>query len=249
MNFRIRKKIAYLFKSRHRKGHGIHSPFLFRLITTVIENKGSFTAYPLLKAASDNVGSMLKILDMKDYLQLPDKSFRSSMRTVKNLHLLPCRFDRLLFRLVNEFRPDGIAYCGSTFGVTLMALALADKRIRLMASVENDHYRTFCRRLVEVYEQENIVLVEEGITEAADFTVIQFPLDPCQCERMVTKVMDQPVCDRVVVLCGIHASSEMEAVWENCKSYEAVRLSLDLFELGICICRKGLQKEDFVLRF
>ena len=55
MKYCTRKWIAYLFTARHREGHGIHSPFLFRLITEVIENKGNFSAWPMLAAAEENV--------------------------------------------------------------------------------------------------------------------------------------------------------------------------------------------------
>jgi hypothetical protein len=133
--------------------------------------------------------------------------------------------------------------------VTLLALALADRRIKLDAQVENDHYRSFCRRLAEVYEVENINLTGSGNVAASDFIVVQNPLDPEGCDTITSKILDQPGYGGVVVLCGIHASEKMEDVWTRHKSNLTVRVSLDLFEVGIFICKKGLQKEDFVLRF
>ncbi len=249
MKYLTRKKIIYFFKARHRKGHGIHSPFLFRLITKVMENKGNFSAYPLLKVAEENVRNTLRILDMESYHQEGIAENGLSFKDIKNLHLLPVRFDRLLFRLVNDFSPKDIAFYGSTFGITLLALALADRRIKLKAQVENDHYRSFCRRLVEVYEVDNVQLTGFGSVIASDFIVVQNPLDPDYCDRVLIQILAQPDYNGVIILCGIHKSEEMEAVWSRYKNDQVIRLSLDLFEIGIFICKKGLQKEDFVVRF
>jgi hypothetical protein len=249
MNYRTRKYIKYLFNSGHRKGHGIHSPFLFRLITEVIENKGFYSAYPLLTAAEKNVRDMLRMLDAETYQQLYDVKPGLDSSSTKKLHMLPVKFNRLLFRLVNDFRPKTISFFGSTFGVTLLAIALADRRIQLKAQVENSHYRSFCMRLMEVYEIGNISL--KGFTDviAQDFVVVQHPLNPENCRSILSQILDKPSYHGVIVLCGIHSSAEMEAVWTKFKSVETVRISMDLFEIGILICKKGLQKEDFVLRF
>lgn len=249
MKYRMRKKITYFFKARHRKGHGIHSPFLFRLITQVMENRGHFSAYPLLKAVEENVRNTLRILDMESYHQDGLAEFGLNFTDIKKIHLLPVRFDQLLFRLVNDFRPKEIAFYGSTFGVTLLALALADRRIILKAQVENDHYRSFCRRLIEVYEVDNIQLAVTGSVVASDFIVVQNPLDPSYCDRILEQILNEPTYNGVVVLCGIHTSAKMEVVWLRYKIDPTVRISLDLFEMGIFICKKGLQKEDFVVRF
>ena len=249
MSYRFAKKISYLLKSRHRRGHGIHSPFLFRLITEVIENKGSFSAYPVLTSARENVGDMLRILDMNSFQKEDDSQERHRSIHFKRLHLLPDRFDRLLLRLVNEFRPQRISFYGSTFGVSVLALALADSRIRVQAQVENSHYRSFCRRLVEVYEIGNVDLMGAGKVVASDFVVVQYPLNPVDCGRIIGEILAVDNYEGVVVLCGIHFSPAMQEEWlRQCQS-TVVRVSLDLFDIGILICMKGLQKEDFVLRF
>ncbi|MCX6220667.1 MAG: hypothetical protein NTZ69_06735 [Bacteroidia bacterium] len=248
MRYCTQKKLAYLFKARHRKGHGIHSPFLFRLITEVIENKGNFSVWPMLAAAEENVRNMLRMVDTVTYQKLYETGKGSDCKVIKKLHLLPGKFDRLIFRLVNEFQPGSLSFYGSTFGVTLMAMALADRRIRLQARVENDRYRSFCRQLIEVYNVENIDLSGAGNVIASDFVVVQNPLDPDECSRVLGQIVAKPY-DGVIILCGIHASALMEEVWKRYQKEPQVRISLDLFEIGIFICKKGLQKEDFVLRF
>jgi hypothetical protein len=118
-----------------------------------------------------------------------------------------------------------------------------------VAQINNDHFRSFCRRLADVYEVENIQLTETGMAGEAEFVVIQHPLDPGYCDKILMSVFKMPDYQGVVILCGIHTSPEMEALWTSYKNNTAIRVTLDLLDIGIFICRRELQKEDFVLRF
>jgi hypothetical protein len=52
-----------------------------------------------------------------------------------------------------------------------------------------------------------------------------------------------------VIIRGIHESNRMESIWKDLIKNSRVRVSLDLFEIGIAIFSEKLQKEDFVLKF
>ena len=249
MRYVTKRRWNYLFNARHRKGHGIHSPFLFQLITEVIESKEPFSVYPLLEDAAVNVRNMIRILNVESYQPLHPTAKCDRPADECLLHLLPVRFDRLLFRLVNEFQPRSTSFYGSTFGTTLLALALADMGSKLTARVENDHYRSFCRRLLEVYEVQNIDLIGAVSVGRSDLVVLLNPTDPENCDNLLTHILSDEDFRGVAVLCGLHTSPEMEEVWDRHKSNSVVRVALDLFEMGIFICREGLQKEEFVLRF
>ena len=246
MKYCTRKWIAYLFTARHREGHGIHSPFLFRLITEVIENKGNFSAWPMLAAAEENVRNTLRMVDnasIKTYKTVKG----SDCNVIKKLHLLPGKFDRLIFRLVNEFQPRSLSFYGSTFGVTLMAMALADRRTRLVAQVENDHYRSFCRRLIEVYDIGNIDLAGVGNVAASDFVVVQNPLNPDECSRVLAQI-----CTTIgVYFVGIHICrngsdgkvsktavqfSHLFVDFHRKKAAELLRFNFILSNISLIIC-------------
>jgi hypothetical protein len=100
-----------------------------------------------------------------------------------------------------------------------------------------------------VYEVENIRISETSTVDTSDFIVIQHPLDPAYCDRILSTILGHPGFEGVIILCGLYSSATMEAVWSAYKKNTIVSISLDLFEIGIFICRNGLQKEDFVLRF
>ena len=70
-----------------------------------MENRGYFSAYPLLKAVQENVKNTLRILDMESYHQEGLAEFGLNFTDIKKFHLLPVRFDRLLFGLLMTSDP------------------------------------------------------------------------------------------------------------------------------------------------
>lgn len=54
----------------------------------------------------------------------------------------------------------------------------------------------------------------------------------------------------ILIFDGIHDSKEMEASWETIKMHYDVKLTIDLYKLGIVFFRQEqLEKENFIIRF
>lgn len=54
----------------------------------------------------------------------------------------------------------------------------------------------------------------------------------------------------MIVLDDIHWSAEMEAAWETIKQHPQVRMSIDLFFIGIVFFREEFKvKQHFTIRF
>ena len=100
-----------------------------------------------------------------------------------------------------------------------------------------------------MYEVGNIHITETASLVFPDFIVLQDPLNPDYCDRILSQILVDPAYHGVIVVCGIHASARMEDVWMKHKKDPLIRVALDLFEIGIFVCRRGLQKEEFVVRF
>jgi hypothetical protein len=53
-----------------------------------------------------------------------------------------------------------------------------------------------------------------------------------------------------MIVQGIHSSAVMETAWERLKKNDQVRLTIDLFSIGILFCRKEQkEKEHFIIRY
>ena len=92
----MRRLIVPLYRRLFcRKGYGVHSPFVFDLITNVLEESRGYYAYARLHAAH----------------ALADPHDR-----------LPLRDSRWLFRLANRFHPRRLITVGSGGGLTPLSL-------------------------------------------------------------------------------------------------------------------------------
>ena len=226
MNFRNKKLIQYWLHAQYRKGHNIHSPFLFRLITTVIENDGFFSAYSSI-----------------------EKAAQICLEKGTNMHNdLNEKFGKLIFRLVNEFRPEKIIYIGKSNGFNIACLALADSRIPVEVSqpeVVDGKLDDIVRKL----KIKNITTTSSTTNHTGNFLMVDLKHADIALSQPDSLFWDSEEDRKVVLLTGIQESDETEKEWMRYKEDKRVKISLDLFELGICIIDPKFQKENFVLRF
>ncbi len=89
--YQLRYYWRYLFQTRHRHGHGVHSPFVFDLITEVIEERYPYACYWDIEAS------------------LGDETVPDSLSK---------KAARLLFRLLYYWRPDFMQAYGMDFAMT-----------------------------------------------------------------------------------------------------------------------------------
>ena len=55
--------------------------------------------------------------------------------------------------------------------------------------------------------------------------------------------------ETVFVFDDIHWSEEMEEAWNEIKNHSKVRVSVDLFRMGLIFFRKELSYENYVIKF
>ena len=253
MIFRLQSKLAYLIKARHRHGFGIHSPFLFRLISNVIEDKKPYPAYEIFRSERKKIKSRIKNTGNFSGADFEGKTIRgiwSKKKLYKRSELEP-RYGKLVFRLVNEFKPQSICFFGPTFGLNLLYLALSNKGVRI------DFFQSgnILRRISKISLEEAGILnvryfneEEEPIDLNHEFIFINSMLFPVIIKRLSDINNNLLSENRVMIIKGIHESKIMESVWNDMVRSKAVSVSLDLFEIGILLFDRKLQKEHFILK-
>lgn len=253
MKFRIIRRIIYLKRARHRRGHGIHSPFLFRLITEVVENRSKLPEYKIFRDLKENAMNILEeasepsLSVVYHQFDLPPANPHRLYRKVE----LPLRYAKVVFRLLREFKPSSVINYGPTLGANLALIATANKESQVYQYINNSAYQQISSDLLKYLTISNVCFFDDSSLpfDNAPFLIVNYPFDHAVSREVVRKRLKLHGDDDVMIIRGIHESKPMEAIWKETIASESVRVSLDLFEIGIALFRKGLQKENFIQRF
>lgn len=216
--------VRLVYKVRHHKGHGIHSPFVFKLITNVIEEKKLFYAYG----------------DIKDYL--------NNFRGVKDDG---DKVSRLLFRFVNFFKSKKILILGGGKGINTLYLTAASSDINcvcveqspLKAAIAKELYLNWPRSI----DQNSSVFPDLGGKQDCVFIDLRnYNTKIPELIAFLTKVTNE---NSFVVIRGLRTNSKNRLLWKSLIARDEVIVSLDLFHLGIVFFDKKYHKKNYKLSF
>ena len=194
------KYLQYYWVASNSKGHGIHSPFVFKFIQEILNGKSPLTAI------ENNTPAVKQILDQIE-------AAVSAPLTPKNKIVIA--------RLLKWLNP-------------IITLVTGDKKQFDADSAINTNAKIGSTQSVE----------------SIDFAFIGEGQDGATILQSVNRVMDKMHSNSWVILHGIHADSNMKTAWNTLKEHSNIRLSIDLFTIGILFCRKEQkEQEHFIIRY
>ena len=188
-----------------------------------------------------------------------NKSSRRKISSIAKNSLKPARQAQLLFRLINYFGYRNLLELGTSLGITSSYLAKTDSRAKLItlegcANTAGLAQKTFEKlninnaelmvgdfnqtlpQALEKFDKLDFIFFDGNHTKAA--TLGYF-------EHCLTKVHNETL----LVFDDIYLNCDMEAAWEEIKKHPQVRITLNLFHVGLVFFRKELSRQHFKLRF
>ena len=86
--------------------------------------------------------------------------------------------------------------------------------------------------------------------ESINFAFIGAGQDAATMLQSANKLIDKMHPNAWVILHQIHADADMETAWNILKKHSNIRLSIDLFTIGILFCRTAQkEQEHFIIRY
>lgn len=249
--------VKYFIKARHFRGDGVHSPFVFALIQSVFREKKPYYTYYIAERARKKLKKNQSSIFVTDF-----GTKKAASRKISNIakqSLKSKKYSQLLFRLVNYLKPNLILELGTSFGITTMYLAAVNSKSRCITiegcpetlsvaktifqknNINNieSHCANIDQKLPEVLHQlSSVDFVFFDANHQYDATVNYF----YQCLNKVNE-------KTVFVFDDIYWSKDMTKAWNEIKSHPQVRVSIDIFQMGIVFFNQELQKEHYILRF
>jgi predicted O-methyltransferase YrrM len=254
--YRIRSYSRYIRKSRHRKGYGIHSPFVFYVVRELLYEFNPYYAFKQIDAARR---ALLKDGRTVNTDTLGESSVNCRKRKkVKDLFRegsLPVKYGKFLFRLINYFEARSILELGTGIGFGTLFLALPDSRSSVTTIEGNRDISGIAKGVFEMVGITNVKVVNghfkellPGILEDRDRLDFVF-IDGDHCKESTLQYFEMclpKACNNsVFVFDDIHWSPGMEEAWQTIVDHPSVTVSLDLYRIGVVFFRKECQKQYY----
>lgn len=254
------KYISYYLSASSGKGHGVHSPFVFDFVRSVLMDK---TAYPDY-AAIESIRKAL--LNNNQVLSVEDKgagSIRTQERKLADIarsSLKSPKYAQLLYRVVKKYQPRTILELGTSFGLTSAYLSKANAAAKIITAEGSPAIAELARMNFSKLSLSNIELVEgdfkntlPGILERNPVIDMAF-IDGNHQEEPTCSYFEQILENvhqgSILVFDDIRWSRGMEAAWKRIREHPKVTLTIDLFFMSFVFFNPDFNHQQrFVIRF
>lgn len=259
--WRVTQYLLHLFYLRHRKGYGIHSPALFELVNRVIFNTSGLRVPGEVRSLHRQILGDHTLIGGMD----PGANSRvdqAESRTVRSFvrhSSVSFRYGALLYRITRWFKPETILELGTGLGISTLYLAAGSPGTPLHTIEGNDARADFSSQLfkrcglsavqVHVGEMEEIL---ETFPDIAGKRLLAFVDGNHRYEPTlgyIRWVLSRAGEEAVIVMDDIYWSKGMQRAWREIIRWPEVRVSIDLFHIGILLLRKDLAKTTLKMKF
>lgn len=220
---KIGKRILY--KIRHHKGHGIHSPFVFRFINNVIEEKNAYYCFPDLRKHLDQFHN----------------------------HNLKIRKENLLsFRIVNYFNIQTVVEIGSGKGINTLFITAPSSKIACYC-FENSEKKKLLSQKIQQNIRTNITYLKhiEEISHTIKPDCVFIDLNRLTQEQILLlghEIMKLNSSCFIFVR-GIRNNKDNLRFWKQLAHHPDRTALLDLFNIGILFFNKQLSRWNYQISF
>lgn len=256
------KYIRYLLTASNGKGHGIHSPFVFDLVSKVFNDKTPYPAYQPIEGLRSSLERQPGTIPTDDFgagSSKPEGYERRLSDIAKNA-LKPPRFGQLFYRMARYYKPGVALELGTSLGITTAYLAEGNEQGRVITMEGAPGIAAAARQHFKQLGLDRIELIEGNFDDTLGPLLSTLPsldlayidgnhrLEPTL--RYYRQMQPLLHTDSILIFDDIHWSPEMEAAWEALRKDPRVTCSVDLFYIGMLFFRTEFKiPQHFTIRF
>ena len=235
-----------------RGGHGVHSPFVFDLITKVVEEKESYYCYERLSAVRKQLQQNC------DKIICRDREY--AIKDFLNKFCFSEREYQLLFRLANRFQPQTIYVLGSDLGLAPLYLTSWSERASCIVFEREPSMAVVARKVVDKYSYASIYIQAFDNPEIADDSIIDLIVwgntytdfagdtkhdDNAFSIEAFKGFLPYLNDNSIMIVSGINSSRKNQETWKMICSIPEVTVTLDLYSLGIVFFNPKLHRKMY----
>ncbi|SEP83718.1 O-methyltransferase [Flavobacterium urocaniciphilum] len=253
----IKSYIKFLYHAKNE--HGVHSPFVFDLITKCFYDKTKYPEYEALKHYRKSLLANKNTIEVTDF-GAGSRVFKSNTREISaiaNNAGISTKNAKLLFRIVKYFQPKEILEIGTSLGLATSALSLGHKNSKIITLEGCPNTMQVAKFECSNSKFQNIEFINTEFTsylqtknnKPKTINLIYFDGNHSQkatleyFESLLPTISNESVW----IFDDIHWSADMEEAWEIIKNHPKVKVTIDTFQWGIVFFRAEQEKEHFII--
>ncbi|WP_136480559.1 O-methyltransferase [Cognatitamlana onchidii] len=256
MMYQVRQYLRFLVKSKNQ--HGVHSPFVFDLVTKCFYDKTKYSKY----AAILNYKKTLKA--HKEAIEVTDLGAGSHIMKTKTRQISDISKNagttnkraKLLYRLTKYLNSEHILELGTSLGIATHAMSLGNPDAKISSIEGCPNTATFAEGYLNTFNVQNCHIIKgdfKSILKTLPQKTYNLVFFDGNHQKEATlyyfhTLLENANNDSVFIFDDIYWSKEMTEAWETIKNHAKVTVTVDTFFWGIVFFRQEQAKEHFRIR-
>lgn len=232
------KIISALSRYKASRGFGVHSPFAYKFILDVLDEKYEYYSYERLQQLRQEV--IERTRNLQGYTP----------------RVIPIGEAATLFRVANYFKPSQFLSIGSSYGVGVASVLMVSSRSSAIVYDPKLNDNTAASDVFALYSDrarliDDMACAIDTYTENADnglFLVIN-TLPESDLETVKRGVAEMITRQGVIVIRNIDKSRTQEAIWKQCLDDMTFGMTFTNGKMAVIVLNPKLPRQDFDVMF
>ncbi|TMM31041.1 class I SAM-dependent methyltransferase [Polaribacter aestuariivivens] len=256
MFYQQKQYIKFLLKATNQ--HGVHSPFVYNLVTKCIYKKTDRKLWFYFKTIKQH------LLDNKQKIKVTDfgagsKYFKTNERKISEIAKvagISNKKAKLLIHIINYFKPAVTLEVGTSLGLATSAIKIGNNSTKITtlegcretSKIASELLNNNFKNINIITGNFNETLPEISKKNKYDFIYFDGNHTKKSTLKYFNTCLKTSDNNSMWIFDDIYWSKDMQEAWMEIKNNPAVTVTVDLFYFGIVFFRKEQAKEHFKIR-
>lgn len=257
MWFKLKSYLIFLLKSNNH--HGVHSPFVYNLVTECFYKKTNSSKKIFFIKIKKWLLSNKKNILITDFKK-GSKKFKSKKRKVCDIAKvagISTKKGLLLIRFIEYFNLTNILEIGTSVGLGTSTMAISNKNATIKTLERCDKTSPIAKELFNTFQLNNIEVIVGEFKKTLPLVLKNHPINLIYFDgnhQKKTTIEYFNICiqkiinETIFIFNDIYSSKEMLETWEIIKNHPKVTVTINTYHLGFVFFRKEQAKQHFSIR-
>lgn len=254
MFYQQKQYIQFLLKSTNQ--HGVHSPFVYQLVTNCFYDKTTYHPYSALKNYRQNLLKNDSVISITD-LGSGSKTTKSKKRQIAQIARTSgttLSRAKLLFRIASYFNCHSVLELGTSLGIATQAIHLGNPKAQITSIEGCPNCALIAKQHLQNYNHISVLTGDFNTyipnlkTKTYDLIFFDGNHDKTATLNYFESLLPSINNKSLFIFDDIYWSKGMTEAWETIKQHPKVTVTIDTFFWGFVFFRKEQAKEHFKIR-